>query len=119
VILKYHLVGRQLVLITPWWSKASPEAMAKLTPDSSYQWLLSDPHLTQLIVLLSIFSSSYFVRYAGSTSELGRCTMTLFHSRAMKILLELGFWCTSSTQNEDLLSITWSLCCIMLKSWNP
>jgi hypothetical protein len=33
--------------------------MAKLTPDSSYQWLLSDPHLTQLFVLLSIFASSY------------------------------------------------------------
>jgi hypothetical protein len=33
--------------------------MAKLTPDSSYQWLLYDPHLTQLIVLLSIFASSY------------------------------------------------------------
>jgi hypothetical protein len=35
--------------------------MAKPTPDSSYQQLLSDPHLTQLIVLLSIFASSYWL----------------------------------------------------------
>jgi hypothetical protein len=33
--------------------------LAKLSLHSSYQWLLSDAHLTQLIVLLSIFASSY------------------------------------------------------------
>jgi hypothetical protein len=33
--------------------------LAKLSLDSSYQRLLSDAHLTQLIVLLGIFASSY------------------------------------------------------------